>query len=168
MEFDDSSNHFISHYYHVLIIYMGHVLNKISAYGLLLQLIFLYDNLNGPTIPWSVMSIEAFYHWEWWTREFFECFAFRHFCSLSVCTLHLVFIGRDKTTINSVVTNVAITYMLCVQLVHQVYCFSTWTGPKLMVNNDLPPTCLLKKAPTINCNLNLPVWPNLVSYPDPE
>ena len=60
MEFDDSSNHFISYYYHVLIVYMGHVLNKISAYSELLQLVFLYDYLNGPTIPWSVMSIVAF------------------------------------------------------------------------------------------------------------
>ena len=51
MEFDDSSNHFISHYYHVLIVYMGHVLNKISAYGELLQLVFLYDNISRPTIP---------------------------------------------------------------------------------------------------------------------
>ena len=50
MEFEDSSNHFISHYYHVLIIYMGHVLNKISE---LLQLIFLCDNLNRPAIPLS-------------------------------------------------------------------------------------------------------------------
>ena len=57
MEFDGSSNHFISHYYHVLFICMGHVLNKISTYGELLQLVFLYDNLNGPTIPCSVMSI---------------------------------------------------------------------------------------------------------------
>ena len=56
MEFDDSSNHFISHYYHVLIIYMGHVLNKVSAYSELLQLIFLYDNVSRPAIPRAVLS----------------------------------------------------------------------------------------------------------------
>ena len=63
--------------------------------------------------------------------------------------------------------------MLCVQLVHKVYCFSAKTGPKLtepklIMNNDIPLTCFLKKALTINCNLTLPVWPNLVLYPDPE
>ena len=56
MEFDDSSNHFTSHYYHVLIIYMGHVLNKISAQSELLQLVFLYDNISRPAIPRDVIS----------------------------------------------------------------------------------------------------------------
>ena len=55
MEFKDSSNHFISHY-HMLIIYMGHMLNKISAYGKLLQLVFLYDNVIRPVIPRAVIS----------------------------------------------------------------------------------------------------------------
>ena len=86
-------------------------------------------------------------------------------------TLHLVYMGQDNNTAYSVVVNVAIKwyYMLCcVQLVHQVYCFSSWTETKLIINNDIPPACLLKKALTINCNLTLPAWPNLVLYPDPE
>ena len=55
MEFDDSSNHIVSHY-HMLIICMGHVLNKISAYSELLQLVFSYDNVSRPTIPRAVLS----------------------------------------------------------------------------------------------------------------
>ena len=83
-------------------------------------------------------------------------------------TLHLVYIGQHNNTVYSVVVNVAIKCMLCVQLIHQAYCFSTWREPNLIMNNDIPPTCLLRKALTINCNLTLPVWPNLVLYPDPE
>ena len=58
--------------------------------------------------------------------------------------------------------------LCCVQLAHQVYCFSCRTEPKLIMSNDLSPTCLLKKELAINCNLTLPAWSNLVSYPNPE
>ena len=34
----------------------GHVLNNISAYSELLQLIFLYDNVSRPAIPRDVIS----------------------------------------------------------------------------------------------------------------
>ena len=78
-------------------------------------------------------------------------------------TLHLVYMGQDNNTVYSVVINVAIKCMLCcVQLVHQVYCISSWTEPKPILNNNIPPTCLLKKALTINCNLTLPAWLNCV------
>ena len=35
---------------------MGHVLNNISAYGELLQLVFLYDNFSRLAIPMAVIS----------------------------------------------------------------------------------------------------------------
>ena len=72
---------------------MGHVLNNTSAYGELLQLVFLYDNLNTPTIPYSVMSIEALplrvvY------QEILKCFAFRQLCNLRVLYIWCIL---DKT-----------------------------------------------------------------------
>ena len=120
MVFENSSNHIVSHY-HMLIICMGHVLNKISAYSELLQLVFLYDNLNGPTIPWSVMSIvrsikPGNFSNVLVSHIFVTYIYFTFWCILDETKPQLILYSQMLQLRKC---------MLCVQLVHQVYCFST-------------------------------------------